>query len=326
MQRKNDLVYFIIVSFNASGVIEECLESILKQDYESFKVLIVDNNSTDHSVELMRKKYPSLKLITLEKNYGFARANNIAINSIWQEKPKFIAFINTDVVLEPNWLSSLIEFMDNYQYDFAQSIITDYQSENILDSLGIGISRHLRIYDRNRGEPLPNKNNHETIFGPCFAAAVFKREVVESVRGKQKFLEEEFKTFYEDVDCCFRANYNGFKAGVLSKPLCRHRRSFTADKRPFYKYFYLGRNYFLLLGKHIPAKIIYKNLTRIVLDRLIFLSKTIRNPSFFFGFITGTLFGITKMLGKFLFPGQYLLEETIQKAELLDKIQKGVYE
>ncbi|MBN1270669.1 MAG: glycosyltransferase family 2 protein [Candidatus Aminicenantes bacterium] len=325
MKATNDLVYFIVVNFNASSIIEECLNSILSQDYKTFKILIVDNKSTDRSVDLIRKRYPNLKLITLDKNYGFARANNIAVNRIRKENPGFFVFINTDVIIDSRWLSSCVRFLTDNQYEFAQSIITNYESMETIDSLGIGISRHLKIYDRKSGQSLSAKNNDKTIFGPCFAAAIFKREVIELLSGEHKFLNEEFNTFYEDVDCCFRANYNGFKAGLLSIPLSKHRRSFTADRQPFRKYFFIGRNYFLILGKHIPLGIFLKNLVWIILDRFVFLLNSIKQPSFFFGFLIGSFFGILKIINKILLSERHAQGKMRYKTEVLDKIKRGFY-
>lgn len=325
--KENDkLTYFVVVNFNAASVIEECLDSLQYQDYRAFKILVVDNKSSDCSTDLIRQKYPFVNLITLKKNSGFARANNIAIHAIMKEDPEYIAFINPDAVLDPTWLSSLIQFVRDYQYDFGQSLIMRYDQRKEVDSCGIGISKNLSIYDRKCGDSILTHSRDEAIFGPCFAAALFKRKVIASVKRDYQFFDEEFFTFYEDVDFCFRANFNGLKAGLFPKALCWHRRSFTANKYPFRKYYFIARNYLLILGKHIPLGIIMQCSVKIILSRMALLLKSMRHPLSFLGFLTGSFVGILKAFQKIIESPYRKGNRTAQKVAVLEMIKKDFYE
>jgi hypothetical protein len=274
---------------------------------------------------MVAAKYPQVKMIRLEKNYGFAKANNMAIQMVLKGNPDFIALVNSDVVLDERWLHSLIRFMDDRQVDLAQSVIIKYESENAIDTTGIAISPDLQIYDRDNGRLLDKRGQDRTIFGPCFAASLFKVELMKRLMKEDKFFNEEFINFYEDVDCCFRANLEGFKAGLFYQPLCRHRRSFTADKKPFSKYFYIGRNYFLVLGTYFSFRILLKNSGHIIWRRGILLLKTIRHPLCFLAFFAGSFTGAIKVQKKKFFADRKKADQGILANEILNKIREGTF-
>ncbi len=319
------LACFIIVNHNASAIIGECIESILNQTYGNQRILIMDNHSSDHSCETVAAKYPQVTMIRLEKNYGFAKANNMAIQMVLKENPDFIALVNSDVVLDERWLDSLIRFMDDQQYDLAQSVMIKYESKNVIDTTGIAISPDLQIVDRDHGRLLDESGQDRTIFGPCFAASLFKVEVMKRLMKEDKFFNEEFVNFYEDVDCCFRANLEGFKAGLNYRPLCRHRRSFTADKKPFGKYYYIGRNYFLVLGTYFPFRTLLKNVRRIIWRRGIFLLKTARHPNYFLAFLAGSLAGAVKAQKKIFSADRKKPYRGVAANGILNKIEEGYF-
>ena len=326
MVQNNAFVYFIVVNFNGRYVIEECLDSLFRQDYSNFKILVVDNHSTDGSIDQIESKYPEIELLKLDRNYGFARANNLALEFIWEADPDYVAFINNDIVLENDWLSSILKFLIHSPYDSAQTLITQSMRQLIIDTAGIGVSRHLKIYDRKSGESLLSEEGNRSIFGPCLAAAVYKREVLEDLKSEDSILDERFHTFYEDVDMSFRANSAGYKAGLLARPLCRHRRSHTADQRPFKKYFLIGRNYFLILRKHIPSRMIIKNFIWIKWDRMQLLLHTFLHPVFFFGFLFGSILGSLCVFQKRESSLQTNSTKSKSQKKVLGAIKEGLYE
>jgi len=324
--RSDALVYFVVVNFNGRSVLGDCLDSLCRQEHSNFKILLVDNNSTDDSIDLVKKKYPEINLLQLDKNYGFARANNLALDKVWDSNPDFVAFINNDVVLERDWLSSVLRFMTDSPFSIVQTLIVQFKTNHIIDSAGIGISAHLKIYDRKSGEPLESEKSNRSIFGACLAAAVFTRGVLEILKADEAFLDENFHTFYEDVDVCFRANSAGFKAGLLARPLCKHLRSYSADMHPFRKYFFIARNYFLVLRKHIPSGMIIKSFFWIKWDRIRMLVRTLFHPVFFFGFLFGSIVGSMSLFRTRKFTPHPDSKKRAVQMKMLDEIKKGLYE
>lgn len=291
-------VVFVVVNHNGAAVIGECLESIRGQRHGRHPIVVVDNHSDDHSADGLAEKYPEVEVVSLERNYGYARANNVGIDRALRRRPGFIALVNNDVVLGGDWLDSLLRFAGDQDYDCVQSVITRTGAEREIDSLGIAVSPQLHIYDRGHGLALDGRGASGPIFGPCFAAALFRAGMVERLSEGGQFLDERLVSFYEDVDCCFRANLAGFRAGLLYRPLCRHRRSFTADRIPRSKYYYIGRNYFHVLGRYFPGRAILKNAGRIAWRRGVFWARTVRHPALFLAFLGGSLAGLAALPGR----------------------------
>ena len=110
------LVSLIVINYNGKSklgsLLDKCLSSLLNTDYANFEILFVDNNSTDDSVEYVMKKFndPRIRIIRLEKNYGYAGAVNRALK---HAKGEFIAVLNNDVIVNKDWLKHIITFLSS---------------------------------------------------------------------------------------------------------------------------------------------------------------------------------------------------------------------
>jgi len=98
-------VSFIIVNWNGEKTIAECLDSVYSQTYKNYEVILLDNHSSDQSLEIIKKNYHVDKLIAFEKNYGFAEANNRGLK---HAEGEYLALINNDTVLEKDWLEKAV--------------------------------------------------------------------------------------------------------------------------------------------------------------------------------------------------------------------------
>ena len=97
-------VTVIIVNWNGAHLLRRCLSAVLAQTYPSYEVIVVDNASTDNSVELVQRDYPAVRLIQNRSNVGFASANNVGIAA---SQSKYVATLNNDTQAEPEWLAEL---------------------------------------------------------------------------------------------------------------------------------------------------------------------------------------------------------------------------
>jgi len=111
MLRKGICVSFLIVNWNGKHLLDDCIQSIQNLNFpkNQMEIILIDNGSKDGSYEFIRNKYPQIKIIRLQKNYGFPEANNYGIKVA---KGKYIAMVNNDVVLDRNWIKFLIEKME----------------------------------------------------------------------------------------------------------------------------------------------------------------------------------------------------------------------
>src|SRR3989344_3399710 len=100
----------IIVNWNGMKFLKNCLDSVYKQTYKNFQVYFVDNGSIDGSSEFVKKNYLKAKIIQLDKNYGFAKPNNIAIKESFKDKEvEYIVCLNNDTIVDKNWLKELVK-------------------------------------------------------------------------------------------------------------------------------------------------------------------------------------------------------------------------
>ena len=105
-------ISIIIPTFNGKGLLADCLGSIAKLGFSPDEVIVVDNGSTDGSINLVKKKFPHFKIITLDKNYGFAKAVNEGIRA---SESEYVVLLNNDCKVESNWLGSLVEAAQDIQ-------------------------------------------------------------------------------------------------------------------------------------------------------------------------------------------------------------------
>ena len=130
----------IIVNYNGKTLLEKCLESLFKVNYDNFEVILVDNNSTDETVDFITKNYPSIILIKLDSNKGFAEPNNIGAKIA---KGEHLLFLNNDTIVTPNFISELVKIMENdTKVAICQSLLLKLDgsvdsSGDFIDNLGV---------------------------------------------------------------------------------------------------------------------------------------------------------------------------------------------
>ena len=104
----NPSVTVIVLNWNGKDLTLECLDSLNKVDYSNYNILVVDNKSSDSSVESINKIYPDISVLKLDNNYGFAGGNNRGFNSLNNDKPDFVIFLNNDTVVDKDFINPLI--------------------------------------------------------------------------------------------------------------------------------------------------------------------------------------------------------------------------
>ena len=108
---KKPLVSIIVLNWNNNQDLEVCLNSLTKQTYLNYEVIVVDNASTDDSVELVKKKFLNFRLIENKENYGFAKGNNIGIN---QANGKYVITLNNDTKVDSKWIEEFVKVGEDH--------------------------------------------------------------------------------------------------------------------------------------------------------------------------------------------------------------------
>ena len=152
---ENPLISLIILNWNGKECIDECLESILKTEYNNIEIIVVDNGSTDDSLERI-KKHSRITLLSLKENLGYAAGNNIGFK---HARGKFIATINNDVVVDPGWLKQPLEL---FQGDSSIGIIAcrqmKYDIRDTIDCLYAYPGKALLFEPMGSGKNIRTKN------------------------------------------------------------------------------------------------------------------------------------------------------------------------
>lgn len=214
-------VLIIIVNWNRKDYLRTCLASALEQDYDNFRVMFIDNGSSDGSVEFVRNNYPQVEIIALDKNYEFAKANNIGIRKALAEGAQFIALLNNDTRVEKNWLSELVKVMGSSpKIGICASKILKMDNPKILDSTGHIFADGI-VRDRGSGEVDRGQYDEQLeVGGACAGACLYRKEMLEKIG----LFDESFGFNYEDAELSWRAYRWGWKARYVPQALVYHLR------------------------------------------------------------------------------------------------------
>ena len=165
-------VSVIIVNWNGEIFIERCLAALTAQSVKPYEIILLDNASSDNSLEIVRR-FPQVRLITLNENSGFARGNNIAIKAA-SDKSEWVALLNPDAFVESLWLEELLAAAKrNPVFDVFGSKLVNASHSNILD--GVGDAYHTSGFAWRMKHGLPvsdNEAQEREVFSPCAAVAL----------------------------------------------------------------------------------------------------------------------------------------------------------
>ena len=246
MKKSLPLVSIIVVTMNNVNLLRNCLSSLYAQEYEAIEIIVVDNGSGEDVPGMLSKEFPEVRMIRLEKNYGFAEGNNRGIE---KAQGKYIALINNDAVATPQWISSLVSTAESDdKIGAVASIIIDGNKLGVLDSFGVGITLDGMSRQAMRGMPVPDiKQPREVLlFSGC---ACLRRS--EALR-KVGFFDELFFAYCEDTALGLRLRWSGWKIVAAPGAYVRHFYSMTAGKFSLQKIYWVERNHLWLAVKNFP--------------------------------------------------------------------------
>ena len=212
----------IILNYNTAGLLKTCLSAVLESngfEGKELEIVVVDNNSSDNSVEMVRKEYPDIKLIRNKKNLGFSAGNNIGIKN---SSGKFLTLLNSDTLVEPDSLISVLKAMENDRSIGAATCLLqmadgkiDQASHRGFPTLWNALSYFLgleKLFPKTRffgGYHQGWKNLKIAHEVDCISAAFMM--VSGEVIDKVGLLDERFFMYGEDIDWCLRIKQAGYK-------------------------------------------------------------------------------------------------------------------
>jgi len=262
-------VSMIVINWNGRAHLERGLPPLLAQRDVKYDVLLVDNGSTDGSVELVQRQFPQVRLIPLERNHGFVVANNIGIAA---SDAEFVVTLNNDTVPEPDWLAALVEAAaGDAGIAAVASKMLFYGRPDLLDSAGVAADIAGHAWDMAAGQPDPGTEERgvREVFGVCAGAALFRRAALLEAGaaqgpGRGPF-DEDFFNHAEDVDLCWRLRRLGYRCMYAPAARVLHVRSAADPEAAPKKTFVQGRNKFWVMFKNYPAGVLARWLPVILL-------------------------------------------------------------
>jgi GT2 family glycosyltransferase len=248
---KGGKVFVILVNWNQKTDIQECLESLQKINYDNITVTIVDNHSEDGSVEVIRKRFPWVRLIENPTNLGFCAANNQGLKEGLREKSDYFFVLNSDAIVGKETLTKLVAVMEpDPRIGIAQPVFYYYNEPDKIWHSGGTID-----LDRGYGPRadqvtvLPDRLKtrfFETDF-VCGCGMLVRRKVLERVG----LFDEDYFFSFEDIDLALRAKKGGFKLVTVADAAVWHKLSGSAGRRLSGRHiYYSARNRLLFIKKN----------------------------------------------------------------------------
>ncbi len=262
------LVSIVIVCWNSAKYLPRCLESISKQTFRDFEVILVDNGSTDEATIGLENKYPELsfRVERLTSHRGFAAANNVGA---YLACSKWLILLNTDAFPEPHWLDELLRAADNNpKMGSFSSRQLQANNPKILD--GTGDAYHVSGLAWRLGLGFPADEyglESSEIFSACAAAAMYLREAFLEVGG----FDEDFFSYFEDVDLGFRLQLTGFQSMYVPSATVYHVGSATFGVRSDFAFYHSPRNLIWTYFKNMPTSMLWRYLPAHLMANFIYL-------------------------------------------------------
>ena len=251
-----DKLAIVILNWNGAEMLKKYLPSVLQYSKDEAVVYVADNASTDDSVKLLKEQFPEVKLILLEKNWGFAEGYNKALEQVEAE---YYLLLNSDIEVTPGWLTPMLSFMDSHEEVAAcqPKLLSIFQRDNFeyagacggyLDRYGYPFCRG-RVFDvveQDHGQ----YDEPAKVHWATGAALLVRARIYKEVGG----LDARFFAHQEEIEMCWRMRICGYQIYCLPESKVYHVGGGTLPKSNPMKTYLNFRNNLTMLYKCLPEK------------------------------------------------------------------------
>ena len=268
-------VSIVIPNYNGKHFLEDCLKSVFGQNIKDQEVIVVDNGSTDGSLEYL-KTFPGVRVIVLDKNYGFCRAVNEGIKAAESE---YVILLNNDTEVDKDFAAELLAAIKEDEKIFScSSKMVQFHNRQLMDDAGDYYCAFGWAFGRGKGAPVEKYQEAKDIFAACAGAAIYRKKMFESLG----YFDEKHFAYLEDIDVGYRARIHGYRNVYAPKAIVYHVGSgFSGSTHYAFKVKLSSRNNVYLVYKNMP-----------------FLQIILNSPFLLLGHGIKWLFFLKKGLGK----------------------------
>jgi GT2 family glycosyltransferase len=249
-------VAIIVVNYNGGGHLPRCLASIDRQTHRPDFVIVVDNASSDGSLEEAQRAFPDIRYIVNDANLGFAAANNQAFWLCVALGVEFVATLNPDAFAAPDWLASLLQAATDAEPRYASWASCLLRADLPSEVDGLGDSYHLSgsAWRRHHGRDVGSAClTDQDVFCACAAAALYRLDAVQRVGG----FDADLFCYMEDVDLGFRLRLLGYRCALVAAAVVEHVGSGLSGYRSNVATYYGQRNLVWVFLKNMPTGLLW---------------------------------------------------------------------
>lgn len=255
----NMTIPVIIINWKGLQDTIECVHSMLISSHTNFHIFLIDNFSNDGSIETLLNlfgNHPKITLIANSSNLGFTPANNQVIHQLLNENYPYIALLNNDTAVDPDWLHHLLQCAQETNADMVSSKMIYYFDRSLMDNAGHTMLNTGEILPIGHKKPIQNFSSRFTNLGPCAGAALYKSSMLQEIGT----FDPHFSTGYEDAELGLRGIVAGYRSVFEPNAIVYHKigQSLNKVRTPeyladiqahiLYSYFKLMPTGFLLLN------------------------------------------------------------------------------
>lgn len=263
------LISVIIPNWNGARLLPTCLHSLRRQRYAEREILVVDNASTDGSLELLARDYAEVRVIALPRNTGFTGACNAGIRASHGE---FVVLLNSDTEADERWLEKVVAAFERHpEAGLVASKMRLFDQRDKLHTAGDFVRRdgtpgNRGVWQRDEGQ----FDREEYVFSACGGSAAYRRAMLDQIG----LLDDDFFFSCEDVDLAWRAQLAGWKCVFTPHAVIYHKLAATGGGPT--ASFYDGRNMLWVIAKNYPGSLWKRHWRAVIQAQLRITGKALR--------------------------------------------------
>lgn len=264
-------VAVVIPNLNGEDYIKNAVDSLLDQSY-SLDIIVVDNASTDRSLEVLKSYKDKVKIIRNGKNLGFAGGVNVGILYAINNDYDAVALFNNDAVAHQNWLKELVTSMNKDESVGITTCKIQLENKHLIDSTGEFYTTWGLPFPRGRGQSINGYGDEEYVFGASGGASLYRIDMLQEIG----LFDETYFAYYEDTDISYRAQLYGWKVTYNPQSITLHKMGATSKKmiRGFTVYQTM-KNLPMLFWKNTPLSLLFPIGARFMLAYTLILGKAL---------------------------------------------------